>query len=241
MKNNLKTTLIRWLACVGMFALTSPVFASTAILSPADISTNIGQVFNVVVSIDPQGMTDYAEKIQIDYPVNLLEESSFSLGANWMAISQPGYDLTDNNNGTIIKTAGYPGGISSPTIFGIITFHAKNSGNGIIKINGNSTAFDVGNQKTISGNNVYFNVTTPSIPVSVPVSSLKTKTPIYVAPQLASSSQSEQIPQQTAAVINAYSTTTTGSTGTWAWVLIIIVILVLIWGIYMFSKKDKIR
>ena len=92
--------------------------------------------------IDPQGIKNYTAKIQIQYPAELLEAKSFTFGDGWMALSQPGYDSINNVKGILIKTAGYPGGISKAITFGTVSFLAKKTGNGIIKIGADSIVLD---------------------------------------------------------------------------------------------------
>ena len=155
------------LAALGVIVLAMPALAATTVsFSPASVNVVSGKSFNVVVAVNPQGASNYTEKIELDYPADLLQVKSFSLGSNWMALSQTGYDLIDNTNGKLIKTAGYPGGISSSATFGTVSFYAKKAGSGTIKLGNGSLALDANNQNVLSG--------TPSVsvaitaPVSVP-------------------------------------------------------------------------
>jgi len=140
------------LATLGVIVLAMPALAATTVsLSPASVNVVSGKSFNVVVAVNPQGASNYTEKIELDYPADLLQVKSFSLGSNWMALSQTGYDLVDNANGTLIKTAGYPGGLSSSATFGTISFYAKKAGSGVIKLGTGSLALDANNQNVLSG------------------------------------------------------------------------------------------
>ena len=140
------------LAALGVIVLAMPALAATTVsLSPVNISVTSGKNFNVVIAVNPQGASNYTEKIELDYPADLLQVKSFSLGSNWMALSQTGYDLVDNANGTLIKTAGYPGGLSSSATFGTISFYAKKAGSGVIKLGTGSLALDANNQNVLSG------------------------------------------------------------------------------------------
>ena len=148
------------LAALGVIVLAMPALAATTVsLSPVNISVTSGKNFNVVIAVNPQGASNYTEKIELDYPADLLQVKSFSLGSNWMALSQTGYDLIDNTNGKLIKTAGYPGGISSSATFGTISFYAKKAGSGTIKLGSGSLALDANNQNVLSG--------APSISVAI--------------------------------------------------------------------------
>ena len=140
------------LAALGVIVLAMPALAATTVsLSPVSVKAVSGKSFNVVIAVNPQGVSNYTEKIELDYPADLLQVKSFSLGSNWMALSQTGYDLIDNTNGKLIKTAGYPGGISSSATFGTVSFYAKKAGSGVIKLGTGSLALDANNQNVLSG------------------------------------------------------------------------------------------
>jgi len=142
------------LVILGAITLAMPALAATTIsLSPPNIVVTEGQNFNVAVQIDPESVKNYTAKIQIQYPAELLTAESFTFGGNWMALSQPGYDLIDNENGVLIKTAGYPSGFSKAVTFGTVSFSTKKVGNGIIKIGGESVVLD-GTNHNVFGNAV---------------------------------------------------------------------------------------
>lgn len=150
MKKNIFTVLLGGLIAL---VLTTPVFAATTVsLSPTSVNVVEGRNFVLTVKIDPQGLKNYTAKMELTYPTNLLKVNSFTFGTSWMPVSQPGYDLINNVNGTLIKTAGYPGGVSSAVTFGTVSFLAKKSGNGMITLNsGNSLALDANNQNLLAG------------------------------------------------------------------------------------------
>ena len=106
---------------------------------------------------------NYAEKLEVDYPASDLAVTSFTLGNSWMALTQPGYDSTDNINGVLTKTAGYPSGFSGATTFGTITFYAKKAGTGTIKIGNSSLAFESSSQSAITGNGTAFTVSAVTV------------------------------------------------------------------------------
>jgi len=162
MKNNvLKISLVILSAAV----LATPVLAATTVsFSPANVSVSQGKTFSVTVAIDPQGVSNYTAKIQLDYPADVLEIKSFTLGSNWMALAQPGYDLIDNTNGVLIKTGGYPGGLSQTANFGTVSFYAKKVGSGTIKLGNGALALDANNQNVLSG------APSVSVAVTAPVS-----------------------------------------------------------------------
>lgn len=235
-----KITLRIITAILGILLFTSPALASTtASLTPSSVKVTSGQRFSVAVSVNPQGTANYAEKVEINYPADMLEVSSFTLGNNWMAMTQMGYDSTDNTNGILIKTAGYPGGISASTNFGTITFKAKKSGNGNIKIGNSSIAFQASSQSAISGNSVSFAITAPVIVPKVKVTPKETEP---VAPTVTeqetetATTSAVQIIEtpEVAAVTTAVPETTANS---WIWIVSIIIGILIIFGIYKVVKR----
>lgn len=147
-----KTIFTIILGILGTAVLAMPVLAATVLsLSPTSINVIQGQNFNLVVAINPQGVKNYTVKTELQYPADLLELKTFTLADNWITLSKQGYDLIDNENGLLIKTAGYPGGVSEPITFGTISFSAKQTGSGVIKVGDNSFVFDATNQDVLSG------------------------------------------------------------------------------------------
>lgn len=138
------------LATAGVLVLTSTVFAITSILlSPAALSVQKGQSFSLKIAIDPQAVKNYTIKTELKYPADLLEVKSFSQDSGWLPLAQPGYDLIDNTNGVLVKTAGYPGGIASPVNFGSVLFYAKKNGQATIQTGAASLAFDANSQNVL--------------------------------------------------------------------------------------------
>jgi len=171
-----KITLTSIAAVIGMFTFAIPVLAATtASLSPASMSVAPGEKFIVIISVNPQGTANYAEKLEVNYPSDILEAASFTLGDKWIAMTAAGYDSTDNINGVLIKTAGYPSGFSSSAVFGTVSFTAKKAGSGTIKIGNSSLAFQASAQSAITGNETTFVVTAPVVPIPKP--EVKTPTP----------------------------------------------------------------
>lgn len=222
---------------IGMFALAMPALAATtASLNPANINVTAGKSFSVVITANPQGSMNYAEKLEVDYPASNLEVTSFTLGSNWMALTQPGYDSTDNINGTMIKTAGYPAGFSGATNFGTITFYAKKSGSGTIKIGNSSLAFEASSQSAITGSGTAFTVsanTVTPVKTTVQVTPTVQATPVFQEATNTAPVAVQPTPNtQVAAVAGAGSTSYT-----WLWIVLIIVVLALI-GWWLYSRRS---
>src|SRR3989344_1998736 len=97
-----KTILIITLVIIGGIILTVPALASTLVsLSPANVSVTSGKSFNITISVNPQGVTNYTEKIELTYPADVLEVRAFNFGGSWMPLAQSGYDLIDNASGKL--------------------------------------------------------------------------------------------------------------------------------------------
>lgn len=150
-----KTLLTIILGAFGAMAIAAPALAATSVsFTPVSVSVRQGQTFTLTIGVNPQGAKNYTAKTELHYPADLLEVKSFTFANGWMPLSQSGYDLTDNTNGVFIKTAGYPGGVSSAVTFGTVSFLAKKSGNGTIALNSNSFALDANNQNVLAGASV---------------------------------------------------------------------------------------
>jgi len=132
-----------------LFWVMPTLTSANVLLSPSNIDTAPGEVFNIIISIDPQGIKNYTAKTELEYSADLLEVKSFNFGSNWMVLFQEGYDLIDNEQGLLIKSAGYPGGLSSTAIFGTVSFLSKKAGSGTIAIGDNSFVLDSTNQNVI--------------------------------------------------------------------------------------------
>lgn len=227
------------LTALGIAVLAVSVMAATTVsLSPVSVSAVSGKSFNVVVAINPQGVNNYTEKIELTYPADVLEVRSFSFGSNWMALSQSGYDLVDNANGVLIKTAGYPGGISSSATFGTISFYAKKAGSGTIKLGNGSLALDANNQNVLSG--------APSISVAItaPVSVPEAPT-APTAPTVPSPAETPAVPEQPItqapqpSLLAAMGIVLTLGTGNvWLGILVgLIILAIVVYAIYLLRKR----
>ncbi|MFH1990530.1 MAG: cohesin domain-containing protein [Patescibacteria group bacterium] len=167
------------LTVVGAIVLATPALAATTVsLSSVSVSVEEGQTFNLTVSVNSQVVKSYMVKLEIKYPADVLEVGSFNFGNNWMQLSQPGYDLIDNTNGILIKTAGYPGGLISQADFGTIVFKVKKSGAGVIQVTENSLALNADNLNVISGLPVGASVTITQVISPTPETQIQPKTTI---------------------------------------------------------------
>lgn len=240
-----KIIFLTLLITAGVILATS-VWAITIIsLSPGSVSVNQGKTFNLIISVNPQGIKNYTIKTELTYPADLLQVKSFTFGTNWMPLSQPGYDLIDNTDGVLIKTAGYPAGTASAVTFGTVSFLAKKTGTGIIKVGNNSLALDSGNQNVFSSALVQasVNITAPVVPpASTPTPEEEVPTPEEEAPVVVSppaEEKPEARPSFFAAVANVISF---GTGKIWIAIIVAIVILaIIIYLVFYFTKKARRR
>jgi len=163
MKKNISKII---LAIIGSFILVAPTSAGTEVyLLPSSIEVGSDKEFNISVSVDPKGIKNYVEKIEIEYPADIIRVEDFTFDDAWIPLKQSGYDMTDNANGLLVRSAGYPEGFSSDVPFGTITFSAKKEGKGTVSIGGNSMAFEIDNQSVISGLPASVVITEPAVVV----------------------------------------------------------------------------
>ncbi len=224
------------------FGSAGVAFASSASVSfsPESISATAGRTFTVSVILTPNIGQIYTGKIQVKFPADSLEVKSFKLGDGFMSVAQAGYDLADNAGGILLKTGGYPGGLSAPATFGTITFLAKKSGQASITLDaGNSLVLDSSSRNVLTGS--------ASVPVTIAPAAVRAQnagsastdtaqTGVTPAETTASTSSLTQTNQE-AAVSAAVSQ---GSGNQWLWVLIgIIVVAIVGFGAYSLGKRKS--
>ncbi len=126
------------------------LLGSTVYFSPSSVSVRPGQLVTAQIFVDPQG-TAYTSKVVLSFTPEVLSYSSFTQASGWLPLSQSGYDSVDNSNSSLIKTAGYPGGLSSSKIFGTVTFIANKAGTASISVSDSTQILDSSNQNTFTG------------------------------------------------------------------------------------------
>ncbi len=145
-----KILFISLFSIMGAVVLPLSVLAATDFsFSPISIDVEPGDDFTVTISVEPEQAV-YTVKLELDFPAELLEVKSFAFEQGWIPLSQNEYNLVDNENGLLIKTAGYPGGLASALEFGTISFSAKEAGEGAISISNNSFVLDSENQNILN-------------------------------------------------------------------------------------------
>lgn len=229
---------------LGVMVLATPVLAATTVsFLPTSINVKPGQNFNVSIAINPQGTNNYVEKVELKYPADMLQVNSFSFGNTWMALAQPGYDLIDNIKGVLVKSAGYPGGLSSATTFGTVSFYAKKSGSGTITIGNNSLAFEIGSQSALSGTPVLFTISVPAVAVPKPST---TKNPAITPSTNEQSTNITPVKQPVAQTATQNSLVATigdfltfGTGNMWIGLAVILVLVIMIYLIYLFLQRKR--
>lgn len=140
------------LASLAVFALIAPTAlagAGTITVSPATKEIMQGQTFTMSVNVNPAAAL-FTAKAVVRYPANLLEVKGFSYGSQWLPLTQAGYDGIDNASGVLVKTAGYPGGLSAAKALGTITFRAKATGTATITVGSDSALLDSNSANTLT-------------------------------------------------------------------------------------------
>lgn len=128
----------------------STCLASSFLFEEKVVTVPVGKSFSLPVTIDPAGDLQYTVRFSVKFPADSVEVVSFSLDSDWMAVLQPSYDLIDNENGQLIKTAGFPSGFSEKEDFGTITFRAKRAGEFVITTDSQSFILNVQSESTLS-------------------------------------------------------------------------------------------
>lgn len=232
-----------------LFIASSALAATSVSFSPISVNIKEKQNFNLTITVKPQE-TIYTAKIEVRFPANLLKVNSFSLNSSWMALSQSGYDLIDNENGILIKTAGYTGGSSTDKTFGTISFSAKKEGTGSIDLNANSLVLDAENQNVLSASGIKTSVIiTKALITSPPETPFETPAETPEEENIGSEGQpiqseqsaiTENIPSPSffASVMNILSLGTQ-KTLVAVIVLIVIVAIIIYLIFFLFFRKKK--
>jgi len=220
------------LGIIAVLAAMSPVLAhasTNVALNALSQSVKAGQQVTVTIAVQPSAII-YTSKISLSYSSDLLQETGFTLASNWMALSQSGYDNVDPISGTIIKTAGYPGGLSNAAVFGTVTFTAKESGTAHIAVAQGTQILDANNQNNF--NNALNLVAISIAAQAAPTPASQPTTTAIVTPSLSANSASSPLTSLSAAA---------GSTGLdyMTYVIILIIVVIVIIGYFIWKKTSK--
>ena len=139
--------------------------AATFSFSPNTGSFETGEIFDVVISVNPAfGEEITVAKLSATFSVDQLEIVSFTPISGWMFIPTPDSDLIDNSAGKLIKMGGFPARVTASTEFGVLTLKAKSVGSAVLNIESDSLMLDITNtDKFTSSVNGLFTITTPAV------------------------------------------------------------------------------
>jgi len=159
-------------------ALAFPAFAFASVisLSPTNVSVTSGKVFTVTVTANPDGAHIYTVRANLSFNPALVQVTNFTFAPKWFVLPMKGYDVTNNTTGVLIKTGGYPGGITAPTVLGTATFKAKATGSVHIGVTTKSLLYDASSKNTISGTQGSSSVVIAPVQAAKPITKIVPKT-----------------------------------------------------------------
>lgn len=110
-------------------------------LDPETVKVSAGERFTVRTRVLPGDGDIYTVRMVLDYPADILTLTDVKYNGPWMPLIL-GSENSLTSASTIIRTAGYPGGVDNNADFADLTFVAKRSGNGTIAVNDGSVTMD---------------------------------------------------------------------------------------------------
>jgi len=195
----------------------------------------------VSVTADPSSTKLYSVRANVSFDPSLVQATNFSFANTWISIAQPGYDSIDNANGVLIKAGGYPGGFTSATKLGTITFKAIKTGVATIRSTNSSLLLDADSKNQIIGTQGSVSVSIASAPVkttpkTTTVSPTKTKTPLVTAPIVIASTTSASSVIATSSLLAAVNGAITLGTDSpiVSALFSAVVVLLVIYGLYYY-------
>jgi len=219
-------------------------FASSITLAPTTVATTAGKTFSVTVGVNPTSGKAYTVRANLSFDPSAVELTGFTFAPKWMVLPQEGYDLEDNTNGVMVKTGGYPGGITAPTTLGTATFRAKKTGTATIAATADSLILDAGNKNTVAGNQGSVQITIAAAPVapapaSVPAVTETDGTTAGEEAVTTTATEAEAAPQ-TAAALSPFENVLTFGTGSPAVAsLVTLVVLLLVGGSIWLWRRER--
>lgn len=133
-------------ACFGLARAYSDVGFDSS-----KIEAKVGQEVSVNVYVDSlYGETNYTVKADISFSEEQLSVKDFTFANDWISIVAPDYDLVDNVNGHLVKTAGFPGGWTGKKLLGVITFIPKTASFGKVTVGSGTFVLNADNIDTFS-------------------------------------------------------------------------------------------
>lgn len=163
---------------IGIIALSVPSLtlgATQITFQPAgSLSVEEGESITLEVYGTPDAETIYTLVGGLSFSSDVVSVSDFTFADGWQALSQPGYDEVDNNNGTLIKTGGYAGGFSTQTLLGTVTLTADAVGLASISVNSDSAAYDQDSVDVIASSHPQGTLTLDVVEAEAPATQTQT-------------------------------------------------------------------
>lgn len=138
---------------IALLAVLSPTAALAASfqIAPASVSAAPGDSVSLSLIAEPASSNVVSVRAHVVFDPSVLEEESFTYAPGWLSVAESGYDSVENGQGSVIKTAGYPGGITGQTPFATITFRVKSPGESDIGLAGDTAMLDGSGENIFGG------------------------------------------------------------------------------------------
>lgn len=187
--------------------------AATLTLSTGAAEARAGERVSVAIDVDAGEERIVTVRAALSYPEDLLEFMSFSFAPEAFALSQPGYDA--EGGGTLVKTAGFPGGFTGTRPFGVAEFivrarsvsEAGSSRRAAISVSSDSLLLNAqGVNRLTVATTVTLSVAAPiplPEPSPLPQSAALTPAPGVPVPSFESVTTTTEVSDQSAAVVSS--------------------------------------
>lgn len=133
--------------------------AATFNFAPSRLTVVEGQEVRVVVNVVPAvGERAYTAQVGLSYPNDLFAFKTIEYGDTWIPVIRPNYDEANPALTDAVKTAGYPGGFTTPKVFAVVTLTAKKAGTGTVGFGASSFVLNARNDNILSNPTLAGNV-----------------------------------------------------------------------------------
>lgn len=123
-----------------ILALCFPLFSHAASFTIEAPALGVGESGTAKVFVSPEGKTIYTAQLVLAIDDQVLNVSNIQAASGWFMLSQQGYDKVAP--GEVMKTGGYPGGISTPQEFLTFTITRKTAATGALVVSSESQILD---------------------------------------------------------------------------------------------------
>lgn len=120
-------------------------------LYPSRLTIVEGQEVSFIITATPVGgARNYTARVELKYPKDLFEMKSITYWKEWVPVIRPEYDEDSQEDGLLVKTAGFAGGFTDEKVFGVVKFVARKSGSGVVTFSKNSFVLNSINQDILA-------------------------------------------------------------------------------------------